>query len=457
MLTVRIPEVRMRVAIHAPLHDATLVNLGAVGFLVLSLVSAVFAPTLFWLLLAVAAACGVMFLAFRFTPVFTAAWLVVTGASLEMTATDLLGPEAFQPTIAVIKAVGIALAIVAMLRYGPRLDPFNPAFAWIAMFAGGLTHGLWPGLTPGDSLRSLIGSVAPFAFGFSRLSRSWAQAIIRATCWAPLISVVVCAVLDVAGLRPLFVDSGGLRLAGLGHPAFLAGVCETAVYACLIELYRLGRRGHIFLMAANLLLLLLTGARAPLALAVVVVGVTLMLVSSTRFLARCRLLVILTSAAALPLAGALAFGLLPSDVSAVRVVQVLTTNLDNLSGRQLLWPSFEHAAAGSRWLGWGVGAGNFIIPEGDPVVKLLQTWAAHNEYLRVEVEGGQLGRALLVLMLFLWVRQHTAALRGPERPIMRLVFVAFAVHAFTDNVMISTPACVLFAFASAVFARGASE
>jgi hypothetical protein len=40
---------------------------------------------------------------------------------------------------------------------------------------------------------------------------------------------------------------------------------------------------------------------------------------------------------------------------------------------------------------------------------------------------------------------------------MRLVFVAFAGHAVTDNVLISTPACVLFAFAAAVFARGADE
>jgi O-antigen ligase len=167
--------------------------------------------------------------------------------------------------------------------------------------------------------------------------------------------------------------------------------------------------------------------------------------------------VILTGAAALPLAAALVLGLLPSDLSSVRVVQILTTNFDNLSGRQLLWPNFEHAAAGSQWLGWGVGAGNFIIPEGSPVAKLLQTWAAHNEYLRVEVEGGQLGRASLILFLFFWVRHHTAPLCRSDRAIMRLVFVAFAVHAFTDNVLISTPACVLFAFASAVFARGALE
>ena len=37
---------------------------------------------------------------------------------------------------------------------------------------------------------------------------------------------------------------------------------------------------------------------------------------------------------------------------------------------------------------------------------------------------------------------------------MRLVFLAFAAHAYTDNVLISTTACVFFTFATAVFARG---
>ena len=39
---------------------------------------------------------------------------------------------------------------------------------------------------------------------------------------------------------------------------------------------------------------------------------------------------------------------------------------------------------------------------------------------------------------------------------MRLLFLAFAGHAFTDNMLISTPACVLFTFVAAVFARGES-
>lgn len=36
---------------------------------------------------------------------------------------------------------------------------------------------------------------------------------------------------------------------------------------------------------------------------------------------------------------------------------------------------------------------------------------------------------------------------------MRLAFLAFAAHANTDNVLISTTACVFFVFATAVFAR----
>ncbi len=110
--------------------------------------------------------------------------------------------------------------------------------AFLAMFVAGLAHGLHPDLTPGGSLRSLLGSVAPFAFAFSRLSPGWGGTLVRATAWIPLVSVAGGAVLQLAGLRPAFTDSFGVRLAGLGEPAFLAGFCLAAIYACLIELYR---------------------------------------------------------------------------------------------------------------------------------------------------------------------------------------------------------------------------
>ena len=84
---------------------------------------------------------------------------------------------------------------------------------------------------------------------------------------------------------------------------------------------------------------------------------------------------------------------------------------------------------------------------------MIGNWAAHNEYLRISVEGGQLGRALLIGMLVLWVARHTRGLWRTDKVIMRLAFAGFAVQAYTDNVLIATTACVFFTFATAVFAR----
>jgi O-antigen ligase len=87
------------------------------------------------------------------------------------------------------------------------------------------------------------------------------------------------------------------------------------------------------------------------------------------------------------------------------------------------------------------------------MARMIGNWAAHNEYLRISVEGGQLGRALLIGMLVLWVARHTKGLCRTDKVIMRLAFAGFAVQAYTDNILIATSACVFFTFATAVFAR----
>ena len=406
------------------------------------------APAWFWVPLGIVAIAATGILAFRHLVAVCVAWLLVAGATLEMALADIVGPGAYQSTIAAVKATELGLALLCVLRYGFYADVFNPALAFLAMFVAGLAHGLHPELTPADSLRSLLGSVAPFAFAFSRLSPGWGSAMVRATAWIPLLSAAGGAALDLGGLRPVFVDSFGQRLAGLGHPAFLAGFCLAAIYACLIDLYRDGRFRWLLLLAANFLILVLPGARAPLACALAVTGRTFGFVRSDAFPRRYRVLTLLLAGCLLPLLVALA-----RDLPMVRLFNVLNGEAGNLSGRELLWPPFEQAAAASPWFGWGVGAGNVIIPQDSELAQMIRNWAAHNEYLRMSVEGGQLGRTLLIVLFLFWVAGHTRRLCRTDRVIMRLAFLAFAVHAYTDNVLIATTACVFFTFATGVFAR----
>ncbi|MDE2515694.1 MAG: O-antigen ligase family protein [Rhodospirillales bacterium] len=395
---------------------------------------------------------GLSLLAWRHLEIASAAWLLLAGCTLEMTLSDLFGLGWYQPVIAAVKGMELVLIGFAILRYGLARDWANPALVFVAMFAAGLAHGLYPGLGMGESLRSLVGSAAPYGFSFARLSPRWADAIIAMTRRIPLLSVAAGAVLDRAGIRPIFMQADGVRLAALGHPAFLAGFCLAALYACLIELYRHGRRRDLALLIANALILVLTGARAPLAYGGAVVVLSLAFVSAPAMKRSWRWALLLGGAALLP-----GLILLGGDLEQLRLFNVLSNAAVDLSGRQDLWPAFERAAAASPWFGWGVGAGNAVIPPDSALAHEIGTWAAHNEYLRMAVEGGQLGRAALILSFFFWVRGHTRSLATPERRIMRLVFLAFAAHAATDNILISTSACVLFAFASAVFARGAAE
>lgn len=424
------------------------VPLAALLLLAALSLSAAVLPTLTWPLTVALCIGGLAALAMLYPVAASATWLLITGMTLEMALHDLIGPAMLQTTIAAIKASGIALAALCALRHGGRRDLLNPAWAYVAMTVIGLAHGLYPGLTLSDSLRSLIGSVAPFAFCFCRLPGGWSDAIVRATKWAPLVAVLADVPLALTGVRPLFVDSGGARLAGLGHPAFLAGVCLPAIYACLVELYRRGRPGDEALLGMNMVILVLTGARAPLAYAVIVTGLTLAGISAPAFPPQRRRLLLLLGGLLAPL-----LVLFAGDLTTVRLFNVVENEAGDLSGRTLLWPAFEAAAARSPWFGWGIGAGNWVIPPDSAVARLLHTWAAHNEYLRMLVEGGEIGRTLLIALFAAWVIRGTRHIAAAERRIMRLAFVAFAFHAATDNVLISTPACVLMVFATAVFRR----
>jgi O-antigen ligase len=427
------------------------VLLVAVGFVLMMAAAAIYNIRFLPIFLALGTMLCVAVPVIRWPVATSAAWILLAGTSPEMWLGDVIG-EANTIT-AIVKVLGLALLAVCMIRYGARFDFVNPALAFAFMFITGLAHGLWPTMTLMDSVRSLIGSAAPFAFSFSRLSRRWCNAVIGATIWTPLFIVGFGIVLAAIGWRPLFSTvEGATRLQGSTHPAFLGGFAATAIYAGLVELYRDGRRQQIWLLVVNYIILLASGARAPLAVALLVTAAAFFFLPSRQFPARRRVPLLLGGLLLVPVAIGVASG-----STSIRLLEVLSNNGSSLSGRDLIWPYFEAAWNNSPWVGWGIGAGKSVVDPDSLLAKLLGTTAAHNEYLRMGVDGGYIGLALLIVLMALWVIRGTRRARWTDRFIMRMVFLAFAIHSVTDNTLIAATASVMFAWVSAVFARSELE
>lgn len=391
-------------------------------------------------------------LAARFPAQATALWLALLATCPEMWLGDLIGQA--PAIIGIDKAAGLLLLVFCVFRYGGRFDACNPGLAFPVMWAAGYAHGVWPGLTLTDSLRSLIGSVAPFAFSFVRLSPLWCRLVIRTVIAGPFIILGFGLALAALGLRPLYgVEDGALRLGASTHPAFLAGFTLISIYALLVEQVRRPRAGLLLLLAADILVMLATGARAPLAIALaLILLVTILLPQPAwRWSARMPVLLLILAAPAAAIFAAPMLGF-------VRLLSLARQgDMVDLSHRTLIWPVYEAAFLRSPWLGWGTGTGKILVPVGTLLWRLLGTNAAHDEYLRIGVEGGALGLTLFILLFVLWLRQAARRMARPEARVMRLVFLAFALHSATDNTLIATTASLMFAWVSAVFARSAGE
>ncbi len=155
------------------------------------------------------------------------------------------------------------------------------------------------------------------------------------------------------------------------------------------------RRQDLALAGLNLSIILLTGARVPLLLGLLV-AVAILVIQ--------RRLMLLAALGAL-LSLALMFW---PFLTLFRVIDLAQLGeAANLSNRNLVWPYFLRALSASPLFGWGVGAGKVIIPVTSPLTAQLGTNAAHNEYLR-------------------------------------LVFLGFAIHSATDNTLIATTSSVFF-------------
>jgi hypothetical protein len=188
-------------------------RLAIIGLTALLAATAWLSPPLLPALIVTCLVSGGLLLTWRHLTKAWQIWLLITGLSLEMALSDLIGPAAFQPTIAVVKGGEIGLVALMMLRYGVVPDRWNPAWGFAAIAAAGMVAGVHPDLTPSDMARSLVGSVTPFLLFFCVKPAGWGAAVRWAVIWAPPLSVVLGVLPDLAGLRPVYFESGGFRLA----------------------------------------------------------------------------------------------------------------------------------------------------------------------------------------------------------------------------------------------------
>jgi len=344
------------------------------------------------------------------------------------------------------KLMMMALAGLLVARFGLRLDFANPTVAYSGLFLVTSARPYGFGLTFGESVRSFVGTVAPWTLGFARMPLYIATAFLTMVELLPLIQLIGGILLQGAGIRPM-LDAGG-RLGLLKGPPTLAHYCLWATVLGVAQLLRNGRRRHLLLLGLNLAILLATGARAPTAYAAVFCGICFLFVPSSRFGGWRRILLLLSGGVIL--AGGVTAMLTLGSIRALDAS-------GGASGRDLVWPLFEDAIRESPLLGHGIGAGRFVLDPDDPLAQLIGTTAAHNEYLRFGVEIGLLGLVIFFAAMVVWCVVLSRPLIPRERFILRFAFVIFGLLSISDNTVISLTSLVFISFVTAFSARGAAE
>lgn len=350
---------------------------------------------------------------------------------------------------AVVKVIPFAIAAMLCLRYG-----FAPSINW-PFLAFSIIAGISLVVLPigrvssnGEMLRSFVGSTAPFVLAFAAAPRSVWSTLCKAVVLVPLISAAAGFLAWPAGIYSPF--DGNWRFQGMHSPPFLAGFCTTAIFAATLEYLRGFRTRWLVLGGAVMAVLLATQARAPL-MAVLVFLLLVFVLSDRRVFPPKRKLDVamggLVPAAFLmwPLALAVLDRFLDAPV------------YEQFSGRDVIWPYFVEAIEKRPLLGYGLGAGKLIVDPEDPQIRLIQSNAAHNEYLRLSVDAGMVGCAMIFGAIIAWVWAGTRRVRRADRLVLRAALLAALIHSGFDNTLIASTAVIQFAWFAAALARARQE
>lgn len=257
-------------------------------------------------------------------------------------------------------------------------------------------------------------------------TREDARQILSVSVWLPVICMIGGFVGLVLSGRPIWgieYATGTMRLQGSQIPAFLSGLAATGIVASLILGLEWRRLRYLGLSTVNLIILILAGGRASLAVALIV---SLCLVAFSRVInVRDKLMLLTGGLLALPFFAAIA---LPF------ALRRLATSTDN--GRNEMAAYLQTLVDQYPWTGIGFGHQFWQTPR-DVVIRVGSA-AAHNDYLRLTVEIGVIGMILFFLMMSL------AVMRGATRTgVLNWTVIAawggFLLNARSDNAL-ATPA-----------------
>jgi O-antigen ligase len=352
---------------------------------------------------------------------------------------------------AVVKVIPFGIAAMLCLRYGLQSAlnwPFL-AFTVIAVISI-VVLPMGRVSTTSEMVRSFVGSTAPFIIAFAAAPRSFWSALCKGVILVPLVSAGVGLMAGALGLYPAFDNNW--RFQGLHSPPFLAGFCTTAIFAATLEYLRTWRTRWLVLGGAVLAVLLATQARAPL-IAVSLFLLLIFVVSDRRTFPAKRKVDLLMG------------GLLPAAVVLGPLLVFAADRLFgtgdgagvNMSGRDVIWPYFLDAIETRPLFGYGLGAGKLIVDPEDPQIRLINSNAAHNEYLRLSVDAGIIGCALIFMSLIAWVWLGTRRAEPVDRLVLRAALVAALLHSGFDNTLIASTAVVQFSWFAAALARARLE
>jgi O-antigen ligase len=335
-------------------------------------------------------------------------------------------------------------------HYGIRRTVNWPILTLLAVSALSLLLGdLEPRLTPPFVLMSL--GILALPFGFTQVvlapgSRQVYGAVIMA---APLLSVLLGGLLQLAEIRTVFSYSKWLgesfRLEGATGDAAVFAMLAFTSFAVAVHEWTRPRRPHaIYLAFANLSLVILSGTRMAVFASAVFVVTYVAHSQVWRAHFRARRLEALAGAL-LVMATLVLYG--PTLIERLFAEDGQTIAL---SGRRELWTFYWQEFVVSPLFGRGPGAG--FIGAADWYTFARPT-PPHNEYLHLLVIGGVVGFVLIAGAVVLWYRQLFQATSHSDRVFLLALAPALSVYAITDNVLVYTSSLALYTYLGVLLTR----